>query len=88
MAAMAIGLTVAFGHTAMIDYTGASMNPARTFGSAVMTGDWKNHWVGIPLKPDFIFTKFGNSGFYAEILRSQNLLDLQLLYFVLNFWQF
>ncbi|RZF40039.1 hypothetical protein LSTR_LSTR002442 [Laodelphax striatellus] len=43
--AVIIGLTVALGHLGAIDYTGSSMNPARTFGSAVIANIWANHWV-------------------------------------------
>lgn len=44
-----IGLTVAFDILAGGPLTGASMNPARTFGPALVAGFWDNHlvyWVG------------------------------------------
>jgi len=45
MAGLIIGLTL----TALIlmggPLTGASLNPARTFGPAVATGNWSNFWV-------------------------------------------
>lgn len=42
---MAIGLTVTLGHLGAVGLTGASMNPARTFGTAVIRNAWNNHWI-------------------------------------------
>nr|AHW57930.1 AQP4 [Eptatretus stoutii] len=43
--ALPIGLTVAVGHLFAIPYTGSSMNPARSLGSAVVSREWPAHWV-------------------------------------------
>jgi MIP family channel proteins len=45
----AIGLTVAFNILALGPVTGASMNPARSFGPALVAGIWNFHlyyWIG------------------------------------------
>lgn len=44
-AGLAIGLTVGLEAAFMGPITGASMNPARSFGPAVVAGIWQDHWV-------------------------------------------
>jgi len=45
MPPMAIGLTVGFCALMGGPLTGASMNPARSFGPALVSGAWTAHWV-------------------------------------------
>lgn len=45
LAPAAIGLTVLVDHLFGVPVTGASMNPARSFGPALVAGAWENHWV-------------------------------------------
>jgi MIP family channel proteins len=43
--ALAIGLTVGFCALVGGPLTGASMNPARSFGPAAISGQWQAHWL-------------------------------------------
>lgn len=45
MAAIAIGGTVALDAMWAGPVSGASMNPARSFGPALVSGNWEAHWV-------------------------------------------
>lgn len=42
---IAIGLAVAMGALMGGGFTGGSMNPARSFGPALVTGIWTSHWI-------------------------------------------
>jgi aquaporin TIP len=45
LAPMAIGFAVLVDHLVGLPLTGASMNPARSFGPALVADFWDNHWV-------------------------------------------
>ncbi|XP_062707372.1 aquaporin AQPAe.a [Aedes albopictus] len=45
VAPLAIGMTVTLGHLGVVEYTGSSMNPARSFGTAFIGDNWANHWI-------------------------------------------
>jgi len=45
LAPIAIGLAILIDHLVGVPLTGASMNPARSFGPALVADVWDNHWV-------------------------------------------
>lgn len=45
VAPLAIGFTVLAAHFVGVPYTGASLNPARSFGPAVASFTWANQWI-------------------------------------------
>ncbi|KAL3701679.1 hypothetical protein R1sor_019701 [Riccia sorocarpa] len=45
LAPLAIGFTVLACSLVGLPYTGASMNPARSFGPALISWDWHRHWI-------------------------------------------
>jgi aquaporin TIP len=45
VAPLMIGLAILIDHFIGVPLTGASMNPARTFGPALVAGEWDDHWV-------------------------------------------
>ncbi len=45
LAPIAIGLAVLIDHFVGVPLTGASMNPARSFGPALVANEWSDHWV-------------------------------------------
>ena len=45
LAPMAYGLIVLVDHLVALPLTGASMNPARSFGPAIVANIWTDHWI-------------------------------------------
>ncbi|KAG6549672.1 hypothetical protein Mapa_008651 [Marchantia paleacea] len=45
VAPLAIGFTVLANHFVGVPFTGASMNPARSFGPALVNWSWASHWI-------------------------------------------
>jgi aquaporin TIP len=45
LAPVAIGLAILIDHFVGVPLTGASMNPARSFGPALVANAWDDHWV-------------------------------------------
>jgi glycerol uptake facilitator-like aquaporin len=45
IAPIAIGLAVLVDHLIGVPLTGASMNPARSFGPSLVANFWDDHWV-------------------------------------------
>lgn len=43
--ALAVGFSLTLGHLFGMYYTGAGMNPARSFAPAILTRNFSNHWV-------------------------------------------
>lgn len=54
-------------------YTGASMNPARTFGPALWNGDWAHHWIYwvAPLSSALVTTLAYKLFFYTKETKDQ-----------------
>jgi aquaporin TIP len=45
IAPLAIGLAVLVDHFVGVPTSGASMNPARSFGPALVAGEWDDQWI-------------------------------------------
>jgi MIP family channel proteins len=47
MAPLAIGFAVFLGHTVLLPVDGCSINPARSLGPAIISGNWSGMWIFI-----------------------------------------
>jgi MIP family channel proteins len=67
MGPLAIGFAVFLGHTVLIPVDGCSINPARSLGPAIISGNWANFWV-------FVVGPFVGSilGVFVWLLTSKN----------------
>ena len=45
LAPIPIGLAVFMAHVICIPITGCSINPTRSFGPALVSGNWDDHWI-------------------------------------------
>lgn len=45
LAPLAIGIAVFLAHLVLVPITNCSINPARTFGASIASGNWDDHWV-------------------------------------------
>lgn len=45
LAPIAIGFAILIDHFVGVPLTGASMNPARSFGPALIANEWDDHWI-------------------------------------------
>jgi aquaporin Z len=50
-ALLAIPLTLVAVHLAAIPFSGSSVNPARSFGSAIVGNEWKGFWIYVVAPP-------------------------------------
>lgn len=69
-----IGVCIWVCHVCLIPYTTCGINPARSFGPAVIMNDWEDHWVywAGPMLGGFIAAIFYKFIFYAEPSESEN----------------
>ncbi|KAL1626762.1 hypothetical protein SLS56_006755 [Neofusicoccum ribis] len=45
MAPVCIGMCLFSAHLVAVQWTGSSLNPCRSFGPAIVSGNWSHHWI-------------------------------------------